>query len=293
VRYSVLGFALCVASAASSVAASAQHRVDRSLDSLGDAAATAVVRYADRSVAAADGYHRIGPDFPGMGEHWLHPATLLTGRVSADQPTILIFATIAGKPTLLGVGFVATTDRDHPTRDLPGWPGAWHEHSGLLSDESGVAPGAGIEGDTHVWVLHVWTGLPNADGRFVPDNWALPFLRAGIATPDRVNADAARAVSLVSGGERYVRDVLTDANIRTASNSASVDFVIAEARGSVTKILAPHRVDGLLGPSQSDALAAAWRELNVSLEKVVGENVQRLLAPAHTAGNTHLHEGSP
>ena len=272
-----------------SVPAAAQHRADRSLDSLGDAAARAAVRYADRRVAAADGYHRIGPEFPGMGEHWLHPATLLTGRVSAEQPTILIFSTIAGKPTLLGVGFVATSDSAHPTRDLPGWPGAWHEHSGLLSDESGVSPGASTEGDTHVWVLHVWTALPNADGRFLPDNWALPFVRAGLAAPAAVNADAARAVSLASGGDRYVRDVLTDANVRGASNSARIDSAIAVTSGRVARMIGAMQTEHAATAAEQDALAKEWTGLVGTLTGVVGQSVERYLAPAHASSTVHLH----
>ena len=285
-RYAVAGLLVIFA-----VPARAQHRADRALDSLGDAAAQAAIRFVDRRVAAADGYHRIGPDFPGMGEHWLHPATLLTGRVSAEQPTILMFATIAGQPTLLGVGFVTTTDRLHPTRDLPGWPGAWHEHSGLLSDESGVAPGENTQGDTHVWVLHVWTTLPNADGRFVPDNWALPFLRAGLVAPVGLNADAARALALASSGDRYVRDVLTDANARTSVNAARVDSAIARATTTVERIVAARTGNQSLTASGVNALVGTWRELLAALESIVGESVARYLAPAHAMPFAHVHEG--
>lgn len=269
----------------------AQNVASRSLDSLGDAAANAVARYADRRAAAADGYHRIGPDFPGMGEHWLHPATLLSGQVSAEQPTILIYATVAGAPALLGLGFVATTDAAHPTPDLPGWPNAWHEHSGLLSDESGVAPGNSTVGDTHVWVLHVWTTLPNADGRFAPDNWALPFVRAGLAAPARVNADAARAVSLVSGGDRYIRDVLTDAVVRTTANAVPVDSVIVYATERIARVVrdmrAMHETDG---PALT-SLATQWRALLRGLSIVTGGDVEKYLAPAHAQPALHSHTG--
>lgn len=267
--------------------AHAQPRAVSSLDSLGDAAAVAAARYADRRMAASDGYHRIGPDFPGMGEHWLHPSVLLSGRVSAEQPTLLMYATIAGKPTLLGVGFVTTTDRDHPVRDVPGWPYAWHEHSGLLSDESGVAPGSTSSGDTHVWVLHVWTAFPNADGRFTPDNWALPFVRAGLAAPAAVNADAARAVSLASGGDRYVRDVLTDANVRGTSNSSSIDAAVATASARVTRMIGTMQIGRAATAAEQDSLAREWTRLVATLTGIVGQSVERYLAPAHASSTAH------
>src|SRR5512141_722095 len=87
----------------------AQPRVNPRLDSLAEATAAATERFADRRVAAAEGYRRLGADFPGMGEHWLHPGALLSGAIDAKRPTILIYATIAGAPKLLGVGFVTTT----------------------------------------------------------------------------------------------------------------------------------------------------------------------------------------
>ena len=261
--------------------AHAQPRAVSSLDSLGDAAAVAAARYADRRMAASDGYHRIGPDFPGMGEHWLHPSVLLSGRVSAEQPTLLMYATIAGTPTLLGVGFVTTTDRDHPARDVPGWPDAWHEHSGLLSDESGVAPGSTSSGDTHVWVLHVWTAFRNADGRFTPDNWGLPFYRAGLIVPSTPNPDAARAASLATGGDRYIRDVLTDANVRTTANAAAVDHVIERETEIATRTVQLLKFAPEATVAGQASLARQWRSLLEGLAAVTGQDVEPLLARAH------------
>lgn len=62
------------------------------------AAHAATARYRDPRVAIADGYRAIGPDFPGMGEHWVHPGLLVGGQLDAAHPQILenpagVFAT--------------------------------------------------------------------------------------------------------------------------------------------------------------------------------------------------------
>jgi hypothetical protein len=253
------------------------------LDSLADAVTLGVERFADRRAAAADGYRRIGPDFPGMGEHWLHPHALLGGKIDAARPTLLIYATIAGVPKLLGAGFVTTTRGADSTSRAPGWPDAWHEHSGLLVDESGVAPGESTESSTHVWVLHVWTTLANPGGRFSPDNWALPFLRAGLPIPASVDADASRALALVGGGDGYLRDVLSDAHIRTLANAEAVDSIIARARtgaGAVAR----------RGDFAVQDLRGIWTSLSASLRAQLGPDVDRYLVPPHQASHSaHQH----
>jgi len=223
-------------------------------DSLAAAAARGTTRYADRRAAAADGYRRIGPDFPGMGEHWLNTAVLLTGKLDANRPTILIYAPIAGEPKLLGVGFVTTTRGDESAIGVPGWPEAWHEHSGLLADESGVAPSASAKEGTHVWVLHAWTTLANPGGRFTPDNWALPFVRAGLDVPTHADADASRALAMLNGGDVYLRDVLTDAGMRTSVRAAVIDSVLATAHARVARLVSPRPAPTSLSTDELSAL---------------------------------------
>ncbi|MEO8564009.1 MAG: hypothetical protein ABI601_18155 [bacterium] len=269
----------------------AQHALTP-LDSLGDATSRAIVRYADRSAASAAGYRRIGADFPGMGEHWLQPRVLLSGRVDATQPTILIYATIDGAPRLLGAGFVVTTRGDERAAAVPGWPNAWHEHSGLLSDESGVSPGANAASATHAWVLHVWTTLANPGGRYAPDNWALPFVRAGLGSPAHADADAGRAAALTSTGDEYLRDLLSDAGLRDSANAVRVDSIIATSRARARVIvgLARARPGGAATDEALDALRAEWASLSLALRGTVGETVARYLAPPHSASMTaHRH----
>ncbi len=258
-------------------------------DSLAAAAASGTTRYADRRAAAADGYRRIGPDFPGMGEHWLNTAVLLSGKLDANRPTILIYAPIAGAVQLLGVGFVTTTRGDETARGVPGWPEAWHEHSGLLADESGVAPGASAQGGTHVWVLHAWTSLANPGGQFTPDNWALPFLRAGLDVPPHADADAARALAMLNGGDVYLRDVLTDAGLRATARTMAVDSTLATSRARVAALVRARRSPKALSTDELSALQGEWQAMSKSLRTLLGPDIDQYLAPPH-ASPTDVHQ---
>jgi hypothetical protein len=253
-------------------------RLPITIDSLIADASRESQRFGDRRVAIAEGYRRVGVDFPSMGEHWIDLAGLLRNRIDPAHPTLLTYATIAGQPTLLGLGFVIVTHGDSSPTNVPGWPADWHEHSGFLSDESGASIGpVRHDSPTHVWVMHVWTALENPDGRLEADNWSLPFVRAGVAVPHTLDADAGRAASLATGGDEYLRDVLTDAGLRTPSNSATVDSAIAAARLRAIAVLRP--------VPDVAALHDAWSALATALETALGPNVRQIIRPTHA----HVH----
>lgn len=262
------------------------------LDSLADETSHRIARFADRRAAIAAGYRRIGTDFPSMGEHWLHPGALLAQRIDPDRPTILAYAVLDGKPTLLGAGYVITTRGREPAR-APGWPTYWHEHSGLLSDESGAHVGAAQESDsaTHVWVLHVWTALPNPLGRYDSDNWALPFARAGIAPPSGLDADLGRAFSLAVGeGDEYLRRVLTDAGLRSREGSAvdrEIDDAIEQARAAAATVAARAGSTGALSGPDANLLRESWARLAERLRAAAGPPIEPFLVPPHA------HHGDP
>ena len=258
-----------------------------SLDSLSREVAQRTASYVDRRVAIAEGYRRVGTDFPGMGEHWLHPRTLLQGTVDASHPTLLTYAVIDGAPKLLGVGFLLTTHSDSARVDAPGWPNAWHEHSGLLTDESGARVGTtkSLSSSTRVWVLHIWTQLRNPNGNYTPDNWALPFARLGIRAPPNIDADAARALSLAVGGDSFLLDILSYSGLRDSATAVAVDAALDTARASAERVAAGARTAAVVSPADVAALQGIWRSLADSLRGVLGATVDILLARPHAAHN--------
>lgn len=250
-------------------------RLPITIDSLISQAASDTKVFADRRSAVDAGYRRVGADFPGMGEHWLNVRALLDGTIDPARPTLLIYADVRGRPTLLGVGFAVATHGDSAPSDLPGWPENWHEHSGLLSEESGARLGHSSEpSDTHLWVMHVWTMLDNPHGTFAADNWALPYLRAGRAIPAHVDAAASRGLALTVGGDEFVRSLLADAGFRTADNARVVDSLIDAARSRA------------LASGDDQSLSAAWRALHDDVARTLGTRAAELLEPTHTG----IHE---
>ena len=86
-----------------------------------------------------------------------------------------------------------------PTAPIPSrW---WHTHGGDLDEESLSDSHAGtreMDGDG-VAVLHAWVPVANPAGPFVAENWALPFLRAGLVVPAEFSIPSARALALGTG----------------------------------------------------------------------------------------------
>lgn len=219
----------------------------------------ATERYRDRSRAVADGYRPIGPDFPGMGEHWISVPLLLKGEVDPARPPILEYATLGNEVTLVGAAFaVLLKDGEQPpSSGIPVGPDEWHYHSGTVSEESFVASHS--PGKHHhasgpaIAVLHVWAWFDNPDGPFATDNWALPFARLELAVPDSApGSDAWHAVALAAGGERYYSAYLA------ASGGAPPDSATRDRLRSTASVLRDlFARDG----AKLDVAAQQWKAL--------------------------------
>jgi hypothetical protein len=251
-------------------------RVPISIDSLSGDAMQKSAQYENRRVAIDAGYRRIGADFPSMGEHWLNVDELMAGRVDPAKPTLLVYADLKGQPTLLGVGFAFITHGDSQPVHLPGWPQAWHEHSGLLAEESGAHVGhGGSKTQTHLWVMHAWTALENPDGRFAAENWLVPYARAGRTAPHHPDVAAARALSLTVGGDQFLVGLLSDAGLRTTTSSARIDSLISTSRA---RAISAH---------DDTELRAVWSELESNLVRIAGPAVRALFQAPHAATDAH------
>ena len=243
--------------------------------------------YRDAQVARAAGYRPVGPDFPGMGRHWVHPALILRDTLDAAAPPILEYAEIAGRPTLVGVAYAKLVRDGRPPVGLPVPPAAWHFHQGTVEEESflrshagltHVAPGGG-EREPRIAVLHVWIWLENPDGLLATDNWALPYARLGYRMPPAGGGgapqEAARALALAAGdgGRSYVEALLRALGRPSAAEEQALALVV-ERHQAAARALLPSDANS---PAPVEALAHCWTALLEDVRATVRPDVwQRL-----------------
>ncbi|MDP9201903.1 MAG: hypothetical protein M3P26_08230 [Gemmatimonadota bacterium] len=217
-------------------------------------------RYRDRNVAIAAGFRRLGRDFPSMGEHWANPGKVIAGRFDVADPAMLIYATIDGKPVLLGVVYAIPLESGQPPPPLPGGAKAWHEHNGTVNEESFLPEHGGDHSPeragTRLAILHVWTLLPNPAGHFAAENWALPFARLHLETPPAIPEPAARALSLVSGSEDFYASFL-ESELPSASRD-EWRAALAAATDSARAIVSARDAKDALSREQISALEKTW-----------------------------------
>ncbi|MGH2607939.1 MAG: hypothetical protein ACRDHF_02515, partial [Tepidiformaceae bacterium] len=199
------------------------------------AARAGTERFRDPSAALAEGFRPVGPDFPGMGQHWIHPGLLLEGALDPARPHVLEYADIRGTLTLVGVAYVSLATGGRVPDAFPVSPEAWHFHGGTVSEESfvrGHALGepADSAGAPRLAVLHAWIWLDNPAGVFRTDNWSLPFARVGLEAPPGVTRGAAEAMALAApGGEAYMAALLKAVGRPDSVEAAALGGLVAEA----------------------------------------------------------------
>ena len=150
-----------------------------------------------------------------MGEHWYLPELMREPRCELERPTFLQYLVIGGTRRLIGTGYVCDAHAGPPA-----WfdgHAIWHEHGPALcrwnqkatidaQPFANVMPNdlnertwqelcTGFRGEAlerKVVMLHTWNWIPAPDGRYVHDNRAIPFLRAGLRVPDADELDSHR-----------------------------------------------------------------------------------------------------
>jgi hypothetical protein len=223
-------------------------------------------------------------EFPAMGEHWVNPDLLLGGRFDAWRPTFLSYVVIAGRATLAGVGYAVPLSPGEGPPEIPGAGRVWHEHNGTVDEESVLSGHGGQHSEhrdgrmphdvprTRLAVLHSWVGVPNPAGVLEAENWALPFVRLGLAVPEQFPTDAARALALAGGGEPYFFALLT-ARRPTGGrgDTGAVRVAVAECRARVEAVLARRPRGVQLTAAELADLAGAWQRTmaRLGLDSVV------------------------
>jgi hypothetical protein len=251
------------------------------------AARAGTARYRERSVAIADGYRQVGPDLPSMGEHWLNIGLVLADSIDAARPPILIYVASPDGPVLAGAAYTRMLSAGDPYPEFPRGLHAWHEHSGFIEDEAlplshvrhGSAPGD--SGHTRLGILHLWMWQDNPAGEWVADNWALPFIRAGVRAPQAADPAAGRALALAPDSGAYYGGVMTTIGRFDAREAARLSAVLAAAAADVRAI--PLTADSEPSAADLERLRGIWmgvwtalgRELAPrSIEKL--EEIRRL-----------------
>ena len=262
--------AACALGAQPAWAQSAPHGAE--VDTFVARARQSTLRYQDQGEALKDGYRRIGPDFPSMGEHWVNRAILMQGGIDPLRPPILEYITTGGRPVLAGVAYASLVYGPAPESAIPAPPSAWHYHAGSVDEESFIASHAagGVTDTTpgpRIAVLHAWLWADNPAGLFATDNWALPWLRLDTSPP----AGGARAdsvtlmVALAAGGEHYFTTML---RLRDGLDAEATDRIARILGRYADRLRADRLRAGRLTPSE---LAVAWSGLDSELRRVCGD----------------------
>lgn len=246
-----------------------------------------VNRFEDRSEAIRAGYRRLGPDFPGMGEHWVHPGRVMRGGVDPARPPILSYVVRNGRSTLVGLAFAVPLA---PGEDPPAAPfgrDVWHDHTGSVDEEvlllNHPSSMDGRGSGHRLSVVHAWTGVENPEGVLTQNNWALPFWRVGLRPPLPVSAEAARGVSLAFGGRKFYRALLHRAAELSPEEQGAVDRALAASASRSEEAVRRYRSDPSRSIVQSE-FELIWREFWTT--------VRRRVSPEDWAALSKLSEAT-
>ncbi|HEY6343895.1 MAG TPA: hypothetical protein VIY49_20560 [Bryobacteraceae bacterium] len=242
----------------------------------------ATAKYRDRSVAIAEGYRKIGTDFPGMGEHWINIDLVFDNKFDPAHPEILTYADVAGTPQLLGVAYALPLLKGESAPEWPVGKEAWHDHFRTLEDETALpqhhTPVSA--GDApRITMLHAWIWLENPAGVFAADNWALPYFRLGMqpphnAAPHDAPITAAKALSLVSGGAGYfAASIRAATGPLTGGEQKHIDAAFAQSHAAVEQFLRARPL-GTLTHSELDHLSAIWAGLWKAVDASVSHKMR-------------------
>ena len=151
----------------------------------------ATAAYATPEAARAAGFRPVFGQGPLQGEHYVRVDRVLADTFDVERPSVLMFAPVDGRPTLVGVAYAML----HPVDAAPpaGFDGAgdvWHAHDRLVD-----VPGK------HLVMMHAWF-VDTPDGPFARYNPWLPYLATGLTPPsaavlaDSGSGDRARRLGL-------------------------------------------------------------------------------------------------
>lgn len=217
--------------------------------------------------ASLAGYVPVGPDFPGMGAHWVNPYILMRDGTDPGRPPVLTYLTDPDGIRLTGLAYARIVRPGEKPPDFP-YPGAWHDHGGTVDEELlALNPQSALDprpDEPRLAMVHVWTDLENPDGIFSQDNWRVPFVRLGLPAPENPTPRAGKALFLASGGDEYYLDLVDTAGELDERERDGIAEVLTEHRRIVEDLLKTAD-EGRSDASTSRALQSGLEEVWSSL----------------------------
>jgi hypothetical protein len=270
-RIGILVLALtCGGPATAAVRAQETHDLTSFLRSL----ESSTRRFEDVDAAIAEGYRKLGPDFPGMGEHWISPGLVIAGSLDPSRPPVIAYTVVGERRRLIGFAYTRVLGQDEPLPAGPFPRHAWHDHTGGVDEESLILSGPASMHATadgfRLAMVHLWTEVDNPDGILAQSNWALPFLRAGLPVPQRTSSEAARALSLSTvAGEAFYEELVRD-GIRLEGSELAEAAAAFEATAHASRAWHERRAAATtLTSDDVDALERIWSDLWRLLEQTL------------------------
>lgn len=245
------------------------------------AARAGTAQYQDPDVARVAGYRPVGPDFPSMGRHWVHPGLILQETLNAAQPAILEYVELGGHLALVGVAYAVLARDAQPPAGLPVPVEAWHFHQGTVEEESflrshaGVAP---LAPGPRIAVLHAWIWLDNPDGLLATDNWALPYARLGYPAPAAGPLEAARAVALAAGddGRAYVEALFRAVGRASIEETRALTAVVLRHQAAARALLERDAASQLEVAELGRCWSALLDDVRATVRSEVWERLQQI-----------------
>jgi len=243
-------------------------------------------RYRDREAAIADGFRRVGVDFPGMGEHWVSLERIMADSFAAAEPSVLTYASVRGVPTLVGVAYTALLEPGESPPPFAPARSFWHEHNGTVDEESFPlahhslahhSAASHVQGDSpRLAILHAWVWADNPDGLFVADNWSLPLVRLGVPPRTRASAGALAAIALALGAEDFYSLAVRSGAALSAPEEDAMEGVLRRHRLSVERELRGVRERRRLAPDVAHRLDSLWTAMWGEVERVAPARAARI-----------------
>ena len=188
-----------------------------------DSVRRAVARFADPQAAEDAGFQPVFGLVPLQGVHYVKPELVRNGSFELTQPSVLMYAPVNDKPTLVGVAYAYENPRSRPVPEgFDGPADDWHAHDELSRDPN-----------DHIVMVHLWlTDAPG--GPFARYNPYLPYMAASLKRPS-----AAELTAKTPRGERARRFAFA---LAIATHPPQL-FDLLETRGGeqLTKAAFPHR----------------------------------------------------